>query len=122
MSSPFSLGISKEIVTRFMKLLGENSQLASDYFSNDATIDWDSNKVTGKFKIFDFLKEIPLFTHTIIEFDCQTVADIPCFTIVTSDGYLDMSGSPNRYHATFMVKLADDERTAHITYFALSFV
>ena len=38
MSSPFSLGISKEIVTRFMKLLGENSQLASDYFSNESDI------------------------------------------------------------------------------------
>lgn len=122
MASPISLGITKEIVTNFMKLLGENTPKASDYFSNSATLDWDSTIVAGKAEIFDFLKGIPLFNHTIIEFDCQTVAAIPILTIVTSDGLLDISGSHTRYHATFMVKLENDNRTAHITYLALSFI
>lgn len=122
MASPSSLGVAKEIVSNFMKLLGENSQKASDYFSNNATIDWNLTRVTGKIKIFDYLKEIPLFTHHIIEFDCQTVPDVPSLTIVTSDGLLEISGKPNRYHASFTVKLAEDERTAHIIYFALVLV
>lgn len=122
MTSPTSLGISREIITRFMKLLGENSQSASDYFSNNATIDWNLTRVTGKIKIFDFLKEIPLFTHKLIEFDCQSVPDIPSLTIVTSEGFLEISGTPNRYHASFTVRLAEDGQTAHITYFALCLV
>lgn len=126
MTSPYALGIAKEIVTNFMDLLGANSPAAADFLSKDATIDWktDSSSASrnGSLEIFQFFKTIPLFKHRLIEFDCQDIGPTPQLIMVTSDGILLISGNSNRYHATFIIKYSQEKMAAHIVHLSFAFV
>jgi hypothetical protein len=76
------------------------------FFSEDATLIWDSEISKGRDAIFDFLHRIPPFLTRVTCCDCQTVYCTP-LTLVTASGILAGQGRSTRFHSTLYVETTD---------------
>ena len=121
MTRPEDLGVVEALAGSFMRTLGQNLPSAIHYFANEAWVNWNGQKASGKAEIFELFKSLPLFHYKVLSCDCQKIVPRPLNTIVILTGFLIISGDSKRFHASFFVEQRNDGLSAVIKCMNMSF-
>ena len=112
MTHPEDAGVVKALATSFMQTLGANIPAAVNFFTNDATVNWNDRKASGKAQFLELFKSLPVFKCNIATCDCQRIASHPGNVIVVLTGILETGDKMNRFHSSFFVERRQNETSA----------
>lgn len=103
--------VARALIDEYLPLLSQGDTTALEYFHRDATFHWDGREpVSGKLKIGEEIRLIPLFTHELSTLDCQSSGVVPYHVVVVT-GVLQMKCEQQvkKFHSSFYLYYVEGE-------------